>query len=98
MPQLGLIKITAYDDQNKIVGGRVLPTLGLRPGHRYICLKNESNQPNMMTLLFVNIQVQDYVPEEHEEIVSALVNPISYQSSRAEREELVQVDENKVDF
>mgnify|MGYP001811008773 CR=1 FL=1 len=66
MPELALLKLTAYDDQNKLVGQRVLPIVGLRPGYRYVCLKNESNQSNNMCILFVHVKLSDYVPEEYE--------------------------------
>lgn len=66
MPQLALLKVSVFDDQNKMIGHRVLPVVGLRPGYRYISLKNESNQPFIMSSLFVHIQLHDYVPEEYE--------------------------------
>lgn len=89
MPQLALLKITAFDEQNKLIGHRVLPVVGLRPGYRYICLKNESNQQIIMSTLFVHIKIHDYVPEEFEEFANALMNPISYVSSLAKKEELL---------
>ena len=66
MPELALLNLTAYDDQNKMVGHRVLPIIGLKPGFRYVCLKNEANQPLNMCVLFVHIKLHDYVPEEYE--------------------------------
>ncbi|CAF0820017.1 unnamed protein product [Brachionus calyciflorus] len=88
MPQLATLKITAYDEQYKFIGYRVLPVVGLRPGYRFICLKNESNQQLLMTNLFVHIQIGDYVPEEYEEFASALVNPINY-VAKLTKEEIV---------
>lgn len=66
MPQLALLNITVQDEQGKLIGRRCLPVVGLRPGYRYICLKNESNQPINLCLLFVHIKLHDYVPEEYE--------------------------------
>ena len=66
MPQLALINISVFDDQNKMIAHRVLPVVGLRPGYRYISLKNESNRALNMCLLFVHIKLQDYVPAEFE--------------------------------
>lgn len=68
MPQLALLNLSVYDDQNKMIGHRVLPVVGLRPGYRYIYLKNESNQPLSMCCLFIHLQLDDYVPEEFEGI------------------------------
>jgi phosphatidylinositol phospholipase C beta len=66
MPHLALLNITVYDEQNKIIGQRVLPVIGLRPGYKYITLKNECNQQINMYTLFVHIELHDYVPEEFE--------------------------------
>lgn len=66
MPELALLKITAFDDQAKQIGHRVLPVIGLKPGFRFIGLKNQSNQQLLMTSLFVHIQLGDYIPEEYE--------------------------------
>jgi phosphatidylinositol phospholipase C beta len=100
MPQLALLKITVYDDQSKQVGHRVLPVVGLRPGYRYVVLKNESNQPLLMNALFVHITMHDYVPEEYEEFANALVNPISYITSLSKKEEMLKTltDDNEVIF
>lgn len=68
MPQLALLHITVQDEQGKLVGRRCLPVVGIRPGYRYICLKNESNQPLNLCMLFVHIKLCDYVPEEYEGI------------------------------
>ncbi|RMZ94833.1 1-phosphatidylinositol 4-5-bisphosphate phosphodiesterase classes I and II isoform X1 [Brachionus plicatilis] len=88
MPELALLKITAFDDQAKQIGQRILPVVGLKPGFRFICLKNESNQQLLMSSLFVNIQLGDYIPEEYEEFASALVNPISF-VSKLTKDEIV---------
>ena len=64
MPELASLSFSAYDDQNKLIGQRVLPIIGLRPGYRYICLRNEANQLLNMCMLFVNIKVKDYVPDK----------------------------------
>lgn len=66
MPELALLKITAFDEQNKQIGHRVLPVVGLKPGYRFISLKNESNQQLLMSSLFVHIKLGDYIPEEYE--------------------------------
>jgi len=96
MPQLALIHLTVLDEQNKLVGRRCLPVVGLRPGYRFVNLKNESNQPLNMCCLFVYIKHTDYVPEELEEFANALVNPIEYVKSVDKKEEMLKrlQDEN----
>ena len=64
MPQIALMCFSAFDDQNRLIGQRILPVTALRSGYRYVCLKNESNQPLNMCMLFLNITVKDYVPDK----------------------------------
>jgi len=102
MPQLALLNLSAYDEQNKMIGHRVLPVVGLRPGFRYINLKNESNLSLNMHWLFVHIQSSSYVPEEFEEFANALVNPINYVLSLSKKEEMLRAlndnDDNEVKY
>jgi phosphatidylinositol phospholipase C, beta len=90
MPELALLKFTLFDEHSKMIGQRVLPVQGLRPGYRYINLKTESNQPINMCTLFVHMKVQDYVPEGYEEFANALVNPINYILTQNHKEEMLQ--------
>ncbi len=98
MPALATLAVTVFDEQGKVFGRRFLPVDGLRPGYRYISLKNESNQPMNMCALFVHIVLQDYVPDHFEELASALVDPISYVQTQERKEEMLRVlcEENDV--
>ncbi len=64
MPELAMLSLTALDEQNKFIGYRLLPIIGLRSGYRYICLRNESNQSLNMCMILVNLTVKDYVPNK----------------------------------
>ena len=77
MPQLALLTITVFDEQHKKIGLRVLPVVGLRPGYRYINLKNEINQPLNMCCLFVRIKLYDYVPQEFEGFIKSIYSEYS---------------------
>lgn len=68
------------DDSGKLLGHRILPVVGLRPGYRHISLRNESGQPLLLQTLFVHVTVKDYVPDGLSELADALANPIKYQS------------------
>ena len=69
MPQLAMLHITVLDEQAKLIGHRVLPLVGLRPGYKYVNLKDEANRPLNMCTLLVHLKLNDYVPEEHEGLV-----------------------------
>ncbi|KAL3875090.1 hypothetical protein ACJMK2_038024 [Sinanodonta woodiana] len=78
LPTLAVIRLAVYEETGKLIGHRVLPVEGLRPGYRHICLRNESNQPLLLPALFVHIQVKDYVPDAFAEFADALANPQAY--------------------
>ncbi|CAG5124299.1 unnamed protein product, partial [Candidula unifasciata] len=82
LPNLAIIRIAVYEDQGKsLIGHRILPVEGLRPGYRHIPLRNECNQPLLLPTLFVHLVVKDYVPDALAEYADALFNPIAYQSN-----------------
>lgn len=64
MPSLALLRFSAYDEQGKFMGHRVLPLNDVQSGYRYICLKSESYQPLNMCMIFVDICVKNYVAAE----------------------------------
>ncbi|KAG8201638.1 hypothetical protein JTE90_012706 [Oedothorax gibbosus] len=80
LPDLACLRISVCDDNGRLLGHRVLPVVGLRPGYRHIGLRNESGQPLLMKTLFVHIIVKDYVPDGLSDLADALANPIAYQS------------------
>jgi hypothetical protein len=80
LPELACLRIAAFEENNRFIGTRILPVVGLRPGYRHISLRNESGQPLSMPTLFVHITVKDYVPDGLSELADALANPIAYQS------------------
>nr|XP_054759153.1 1-phosphatidylinositol 4,5-bisphosphate phosphodiesterase beta-1-like isoform X3 [Lytechinus pictus] len=85
MPKLAMLRITAYDDNNKQIGHRILPVESLRPGYRHIPLRNELYQPLLMPSIFVHIKVKDYVPVGLANFADALVNPIQHQNQLEEQ-------------
>ncbi|XP_050405762.2 1-phosphatidylinositol 4,5-bisphosphate phosphodiesterase beta-1 isoform X2 [Patella vulgata] len=80
LPNLATLRIVVYEETGKLIGHRVLPVEGLRPGYRHIPLRNESNQPLLLQTLFVHLSIMDYVPDSMAEFAEALINPIAYQS------------------
>ena len=75
MPSLALLRFCGYDDQNKLMGQRIIALNDIRSGYRFICLKNESNQSINICMIFVNINVKNYVPDNLKNFENALINP-----------------------
>ncbi|XP_064483951.1 1-phosphatidylinositol 4,5-bisphosphate phosphodiesterase classes I and II-like isoform X1 [Ornithodoros turicata] len=80
LPDLAVLRISVCEDSGKLLGHRILPVVGLRPGYRHVSLRNESGQPLLLQTLFVQVTVKDYVPDGLSELADALANPIKYQS------------------
>lgn len=83
LPDLASLRIAAYEEvgrSNRLIGYRILPVVGLRPGYRHLPLRSESNQPLTLPTLFLKIEVNDYVPDRLSELADALANPIAHQS------------------
>uniref|UniRef100_A0A8C1HXI4 1-phosphatidylinositol 4,5-bisphosphate phosphodiesterase n=1 Tax=Cyprinus carpio carpio TaxID=630221 RepID=A0A8C1HXI4_CYPCA len=66
LPTLASLRVAVYEENGKFIGHRILPVSALRPGYHYICLKNELNQPLMLSSLLVYTEAQDYIPNEHQ--------------------------------
>ncbi|XP_017283522.1 1-phosphatidylinositol 4,5-bisphosphate phosphodiesterase beta-3 isoform X2 [Kryptolebias marmoratus] len=87
LPSLASLRIAVLEDSGKFIAHRILPVSAMRPGYRYLNLKNELNQPLMLASLLVYIDVKDYIPNEHQEYADALTNPIKHISGMAKRED-----------
>lgn len=82
MPELASIRIAAYEESGKFgkfIGHRILPLVGLCPGYRHVTLRNEAGQPLLATL-FLQIKVNDFVPDQFHLFAEALTNPTEYQN------------------
>uniref|UniRef100_A0AAR2J4J5 Phosphoinositide phospholipase C n=1 Tax=Pygocentrus nattereri TaxID=42514 RepID=A0AAR2J4J5_PYGNA len=75
LPTLASLRIAVFEEGGKFIGHRIIPVSAIRPGYRYIGLRNEKNQSLTLPALFVHIEVKDYVPDTFAE---ALSNPIRY--------------------
>uniref|UniRef100_A0A673LPG2 Phosphoinositide phospholipase C n=1 Tax=Sinocyclocheilus rhinocerous TaxID=307959 RepID=A0A673LPG2_9TELE len=75
LPDLAVLRIAVYDDNNKLIGQRILPLDGLQAGYRHISLRNEGNKPLSLPTVFCNIVLKTYVPDGFGAIVDALSDP-----------------------
>ncbi|XP_052476239.1 1-phosphatidylinositol 4,5-bisphosphate phosphodiesterase beta-1 [Carassius gibelio] len=78
LPTLASLRIAVYEEGGKFIGHRILPVSSIRPGYRYIGLRNEKNQALTLPAIFVYIEVKDYVPDTFADVIEALSNPIRY--------------------
>uniref|UniRef100_A0A672YLT0 1-phosphatidylinositol 4,5-bisphosphate phosphodiesterase n=1 Tax=Sphaeramia orbicularis TaxID=375764 RepID=A0A672YLT0_9TELE len=85
LPTLASLRIAVFEENGKFIGHRILPVSAIRPGYHYINLKNELNQPLLLSSLLVCTEAQDYIPNEHQEYAEALTNPIKHISQLDKR-------------
>ncbi|XP_068183152.1 1-phosphatidylinositol 4,5-bisphosphate phosphodiesterase beta-1 [Antennarius striatus] len=78
LPTLASLRIAAFEEGGKFIGHRIIPVSAIRPGYRYIGLRNEKNQSLILPAVFVYIEVKDYVPDNFADVIEALSNPIRY--------------------
>ncbi|XP_057704495.1 1-phosphatidylinositol 4,5-bisphosphate phosphodiesterase beta-1-like [Corythoichthys intestinalis] len=78
LPTLASLRIAAFEEGGKFIGHRIIPVSAIRPGYRYIGLRNERNQSLILPAIFVYIEVKDYVPDTFADVIEALSNPIRY--------------------
>ncbi|XP_076834770.1 1-phosphatidylinositol 4,5-bisphosphate phosphodiesterase beta-4 isoform X2 [Brachyhypopomus gauderio] len=85
LPDLAVLRIAVFDDNNKLIGQRILPLDGLQTGYRHISLRNEGNKPLSLPTVFCNIILKTYVPDGFGAIVDALSDPKKYLSISEKR-------------
>ncbi|XP_028858392.1 1-phosphatidylinositol 4,5-bisphosphate phosphodiesterase beta-4 isoform X1 [Denticeps clupeoides] len=85
LPDLAVLRIAVYDDNNKLIGQRILPLDGLQAGYRHISLRNEGNKPLSLPTVFCNIVLKTYVPDGFGAIVDALSDPKKFLSIAEKR-------------
>ncbi|XP_066561970.1 1-phosphatidylinositol 4,5-bisphosphate phosphodiesterase beta-4 [Amia ocellicauda] len=85
LPDLAVLRIAVYDDNNKLIGQRILPLDGLQAGYRHISLRNEGNKPLSLPTVFCNIVLKTYVPDGFGAIVDALSDPKKFLSITEKR-------------
>ncbi len=58
-----MLRIAVYDDNNKLIGQRILPLDGLQAVYRHISLRNEGNKPLSLPTVFCKHRPEDILPD-----------------------------------
>uniref|UniRef100_A0A3Q1CHM7 1-phosphatidylinositol 4,5-bisphosphate phosphodiesterase n=1 Tax=Amphiprion ocellaris TaxID=80972 RepID=A0A3Q1CHM7_AMPOC len=96
---LAVLRIAVYDDNNKLIGQRILPLDGLQAGYRHISLRNEGNKPLSLPTIFCQIILKTYVPDGFGAIVDALSDPkkfLTIAEKRADQMKALGIDTNDI--
>ena len=59
--EIPIFRFGVYDDNDKLLGQRVLPFNDLMMGYRHIALRTEGNFPMALPMLFVQIDVKEWL-------------------------------------
>merc|ERR1719376_417701 len=99
LPELAVLRFAVFDDNNKMLGQRILPFEDLQSGYRHIALRTEGNFPMSLPMLFCNIELKIYIPDGLRDFMDALSDPRAYlsaQEKRAEQIKAIGFDENDI--
>nr|XP_020488046.1 1-phosphatidylinositol 4,5-bisphosphate phosphodiesterase beta-4 isoform X1 [Labrus bergylta] len=99
LPDLAVLRIAVYDDNNKLIGQRILPLDGLQAGYRHISLRNEGNKPLSLPTVFCQIILKTYVPDGFGAFVDALSDPkkfLTIAEKRADQMKALGIDTNDI--
>ena len=75
LPELAVLRFAVYDDNNELLGQRILPFEDLQAGYRHIALRTEGNFPMTLPMLFCKIELKVYIPEGLDDFMNALSDP-----------------------
>ncbi|KAF5282144.1 hypothetical protein FQR65_LT02841 [Abscondita terminalis] len=87
LPDLAVLRFGVYDENNKLLGQRILPLDGLQAGYRHISLRTEANFPMSLPMLFCNIELKIYVPDGFEDFMAALSDPRGFKGAQQKQNE-----------
>ena len=85
LPDLAVLRIAVYHENNKMLGQRILPLDGLQAGYRHISLRTEGNFPMSLPMLFICFELKIYVPDGLGDLMDALSDPRAFLSAQEKR-------------
>ena len=83
-PELAMLRFSVYDDHENLLGQRVLPLEAMQCGYRHIGLRTAGNATLPLAMLFCQIQLDTYIPNNLQAFSDALVHPQSKRPPRLE--------------
>ena len=70
-----MLRFGVYNEDNKLLGQRILPFEDLQAGYRHIALRTEGNFPMTLPMLFCKIELKVYIPDGLGDFMEALSDP-----------------------
>jgi hypothetical protein len=74
------LRFAVSEEDGTFIGQSFIPFAHLRPGYRYVVLRNQINIPIQSSSLFIYIRKDVHVDAENKELIDGLVSPTSVQS------------------
>ena len=71
-----MLRLAVFDHHDKLLGQRVIPLEAIHCGYRHINLRTVGNAILPLAMLFCKIEINTYTPNEHQDFMDALLNPI----------------------
>merc|ERR1712083_116340 len=73
------------NEDNKLLGQRILPFEDLQAGYRHIALRTEGNFPMTLPMLFCKIELKVYIPDGLGDFMEALSDPKAFLQAQEEK-------------
>ena len=78
LPELAVLRFGVYNEDNKLLGQRILPFEDLQAGYRHIALRTEGNFPITLPMIFCKIELKVYIPDGLGDFMEALSDPKAF--------------------
>jgi hypothetical protein len=85
LPELAVLRFGVYNEDNKLLGQRILPFEDLQAGYRHIALRTEGNFPMTLPMLFCKIELKVYIPDGLGDFMEALSDPKAFLQAQEEK-------------
>lgn len=82
---MAVLRFGVYDENNKLLGQRILPFEDLQAGYRHIALRTEGNFPMTLPMLFCKIELKVYIPDGLGDFMEALSDPKAFLQAQEEK-------------
>lgn len=82
---MAVLRFGVYDENNKLLGQRILPFEDLQAGYRHIALRTEGNFPMTLPMLFCKIELKVYIPDGLGDFMEALSDPRAFLQAQEEK-------------
>ncbi|CAF2924330.1 unnamed protein product [Rotaria sp. Silwood2] len=80
LPEMAALRFVVSTEDGTFIGQSFIPIAHIRPGYRYVVLRNQINIPINSSSLLIFIEINIHINAEYQDIASKLVDPLMSQT------------------